>query len=56
MYLPGQKKSEPMTESYFYHTAIKNATAKGDVDKAAKLLDAERSPSIICLFHLYQQV
>ncbi|MEC9498102.1 MULTISPECIES: maltose operon protein MalM [Escherichia] len=39
------KKSEPMlndTESYF-NTAIKNAVAKGDVDKALKLLDeAER--------------
>lgn len=39
------KKSEPVlndTESYF-NTAIKNAVAKGDVDKALKLLDeAER--------------
>ncbi|WP_125317784.1 maltose operon protein MalM [Escherichia albertii] len=39
------KKSEPMlndTESYF-NTAIKNAVAKGDVDKALKLFDeAER--------------
>ena len=39
------KKSEPMlndTESYF-NTAIKNAVAKGDVDKVLKLLDeAER--------------
>lgn len=39
------KKSEPMlndTESYF-NSAIKNAIAKGDVDKALKLLDeAER--------------
>lgn len=39
------KKSEPMlndTESYF-NKAIKDAVAKGDVDKALKLLDeAER--------------
>ena len=39
------KKSEPMlndTESYF-NNAIKDAVAKGDVDKALKLLDeAER--------------
>ena len=39
------KKSEPMlndTESYF-NQAIKDAVAKGDVDKALKLLDeAER--------------
>ncbi len=52
------KKSEPMlndTESYF-NTAIKNAVAKGDVDKALKLLDeAERTGIDICPFHLYQQ-
>ncbi|ECE6956543.1 maltose operon protein MalM [Salmonella enterica subsp. enterica] len=43
--LVGPKKSEPMlndTESYF-NKAIKDAVAKGDVDKALKLLDeAER--------------
>ncbi len=52
------KKSEPMlndTESYF-NTAIKNAVAKGDVDKALKLLDeAERLGSTSARSHLYQQ-
>ena len=42
---PAPQKSEPMlndTESYF-NQAIKEAVAKGDVDKALKLLDeAER--------------
>jgi maltose operon protein len=42
---PAPQKSEPMlndTESYF-NQAIKDAVAKGDVDKALKLLDeAER--------------
>ncbi|VEA43618.1 maltose operon periplasmic protein [Salmonella enterica subsp. enterica] len=52
------KKSEPMlndTESYF-NKAIKDAVAKGDVDKALKLLDEGRTSGIdICPFHLYQQ-